>query len=93
MLCNRRGNKGSPESGATMNQSREPNEPPTCKMCGDEYSLNDGCEPTRYCHPCAQELAEDMGQLILFMYVHHTIRGGPARVDAEAILKKAGLIG
>lgn len=35
----------------------EPNEPPTCIKCGDEYLLPDGYEITAYCNPCAQEIA------------------------------------
>lgn len=35
------------------------NEPPTCVACGDEYSMNDGCEPS-YCDPCAQELVPEL---------------------------------
>jgi hypothetical protein len=31
------------------------NEPPTCEFCGDEYSLHDGYEPSKYCDSCAQE--------------------------------------
>jgi hypothetical protein len=38
----------------------EPNEPPTCIKCGDEYSLNDGCDVTDYCDLCAQEVAADL---------------------------------
>ena len=28
---------------------------PTCTLCHDFYSLDEGCEPTKYCHRCAQE--------------------------------------
>jgi hypothetical protein len=37
------------------------NEPPVCKMCGDEYFLHDfDYEPTDYCDPCAQELVPEL---------------------------------
>jgi hypothetical protein len=28
-----------------------------CEECGDEYTLDDECEPTGFCHPCAQSIA------------------------------------
>ena len=28
----------------------------TCTRCGGYYILDDGCDPTDYCHLCAQEL-------------------------------------
>lgn len=31
---------------------------PTCAMCGEEYCLRDGCEPTKYCDICAHIAAE-----------------------------------
>jgi|HubBroStandDraft_6_1064221.scaffolds.fasta_scaffold03965_13 hypothetical protein len=40
------------------------NEPPVCKVCGDEYYLRDGYEVTDYCDPCAQELAPELLQLV-----------------------------
>jgi hypothetical protein len=30
---------------------------PECPECGDEYEVDDGCEPDM-CHPCAHSIAE-----------------------------------
>jgi hypothetical protein len=35
------------------------NEPPICKKCGDEFTVEYGYEVTDYCDPCAQEIAAD----------------------------------
>lgn len=43
----------------------ETNEPPQCVKCGDEYFLNEGCEPTDYCDPCAQDVAEKIKSYLL----------------------------
>ena len=42
------------------------NEPPVCARCEEEYSLDFGLDPTRYCHECAHakvyELEEELNQ-------------------------------
>lgn len=40
------------------------NEPPTCARCGDEYSLRDGMEETKYCDPCAPERVSDLEPMV-----------------------------
>jgi len=41
-----------------------------CECCGDAYSLDEGCDPTPWCHPCAQDgMAEAEG--LLKMWVDH----------------------
>ena len=32
----------------------------TCKRCGEDYSLDYGCDPIPYCHQCAHELVEEL---------------------------------
>ena len=32
-----------------------------CKRCHSTYSLDDGADPTRYCHPCAQDVLTEIG--------------------------------
>ncbi len=36
------------------------NEPPICARCEDEYSLEFGLEPTKYCHECAHKLVAEL---------------------------------
>ena len=31
---------------------------PECDECGDDYSLDDGCDPDGMCHQCAHSIAE-----------------------------------
>jgi len=40
----------------------------TCQNCGDQYVVEDGYDPTPWCHPCAQEgLAEAEGLLKMWV--------------------------
>lgn len=39
-----------------------PDDPPTCERCGEEYTLEYGCEPTRYCNECAHEVVAELEQ-------------------------------
>lgn len=32
----------------------------SCANCHEDYSLRDGCDPTRYCDACAHTLLEQM---------------------------------
>ena len=32
----------------------------SCKRCHESVSLDKGCEPTEYCHYCAQELVVEL---------------------------------
>ena len=43
-----------------MSHRINPDDPPTCCKCGDEYFLKDGFEVTDYCDPCAQELVPEL---------------------------------
>lgn len=36
---------------------------PTCKRCGNEYRLREGCEPSEFCDPCAHIVADSAFQL------------------------------
>lgn len=35
-----------------------------CKKCGAFYDLREGCEPTRFCDTCAQEILESLIDII-----------------------------
>jgi len=42
-----------------MNETiEETDSDPSCARCGDNYSLRDGLEPTRFCDVCAQTILE-----------------------------------
>lgn len=54
-----------------MPPERTDNHPPECAYCGDEYNMETGDEPTKYCNQCAHFLAEtegprcEMGKLLV----------------------------
>ncbi len=31
-----------------------------CRMCGDEYMLRDGCDPTKYCDLCSHKAVKNL---------------------------------
>ncbi len=33
-----------------------------CSKCGQPMQIDDGCEPTRFCHYCAQKMVEGLIQ-------------------------------
>lgn len=37
-------------------------EPPVCARCGEEYTIEYGDEPTKYCHSCAHIVLEGLEQ-------------------------------
>ena len=38
----------------------ERNEPPICARCDEEYSLEWGLDPTKYCHQCAHIVVDEL---------------------------------
>jgi hypothetical protein len=36
----------------------------TCARCRACFALDEGCDPTRYCHPCAQDVAQHIVELV-----------------------------
>lgn len=38
----------------------ENNQPPECARCGEEYSMDFGMEPTKYCDECAHSRVEEL---------------------------------
>jgi hypothetical protein len=43
------------EGGKQVERDEEERDPTECVRCGNHYSLRDGCDPGKYCDPCAQE--------------------------------------
>jgi hypothetical protein len=35
-----------------------------CARCHEHYSLDDGAEPSKYCHPCAQARVQELEILV-----------------------------
>jgi hypothetical protein len=40
------------------------NEPPVCALCEEEYWLEDGMDPSKYCHPCAQTRVSELEPML-----------------------------
>lgn len=42
-----------------------------CLLCGDSYALREGCDPTAFCDPCAQAIADQARENLPFMLQQH----------------------
>lgn len=40
--------------------TEQPDRDPECERCGEPYHVRPGCEPTRYCDPCAHIAVEEL---------------------------------
>lgn len=45
-------------------ENEEAEEPNTCGRCRACFALDECAEPSRFCHPCAQEVAGDILLLV-----------------------------
>lgn len=75
----------------TPAQATQTYELPTCKKCGDEYFLHEGCEATDYCDSCAQELVPDLLEALeAYRAVHCHSKPFCAKCrNADEVIRKA----